>query len=201
MTLDNYEFVADPCITAATITIHDEEEEDLSIRRGGLRNHSKRTKKPAFRPTTTNNYHDDVNRLPTTQSKTGRKTTKTKLPAIDRETMFSRWSAYDKNRGARTLEEHYEQVVLAYPKFGYIQKPLYGKNFDYEDIVVDILHMKLRICDQMLKHAIKIACDVTTANATQKDALQQLQNAFTFFTAFNTKQHICPQKLPLSRKN
>ncbi|CAF1297836.1 unnamed protein product [Didymodactylos carnosus] len=189
LNLDNYEFVADPRVTAATTTIHDEEEEDLSIRRGGLRNHSKRTKQAAFRPTTTNNYLDDVNHLPT-KPKTGRKTTKTKLPAIDRETMFSRWSAYDKTRGARTLKEHYEQVVLAYPKFGYIQKPLYGKHFDYEDIVVDILHMKLRICDQMLKHAIKIACDVTTTNATQKDALQQLQNAFTFFTAFNTKQHV-----------
>ncbi|CAF1654116.1 unnamed protein product, partial [Didymodactylos carnosus] len=129
MTLDNYEIFADPRATAATTTIHDEEEADLSVRRGGLKNHSKRTKKAAFRSTTTNNYPDDVNRLPTTQPRTGRKTTKTKLPAIDRGIIFSRWSAYDKNRAARTLEEHYEQVVLAYPKFGYIQKPLYGKNF------------------------------------------------------------------------
>ncbi|CAF1103769.1 unnamed protein product, partial [Didymodactylos carnosus] len=113
----------------------------------------------------------------------GRKNTntiKTKLPPIDRETMFSRWSAYDPAKGARTLDEHYEQVNTAHPKYGYEQKPLYRRNFNYGEIVVDILHMKLRICDQLLKHSIKVACDVTTPGATQNDALQQIQNGIGF---------------------
>ncbi|CAF0936747.1 unnamed protein product [Didymodactylos carnosus] len=41
---------------------------------------------------------------------------------------------------------------------------------------------EMRICDQLLKHSIKTACDVTAAGATQKDA-------FTFFTHFSTTNH------------
>ncbi|CAF4544143.1 unnamed protein product, partial [Didymodactylos carnosus] len=182
--ISNYEFPATVATIVSTAqastitTVSDDDEEDLSVRRTG----SKRRKQ--IKQPLPSKEVSDIRR--------GRKnanTIKTKLPPIDREIMFSRWSAYDPAKGARTLDEHYEQVNTAHPKYGYEQKPLYGRNFNYDEIVVDILHMKLRICDQLLKHSIKIACEVTTPGATQNDALQQIQNAFTFFTHFSTTNH------------
>ncbi|CAF1115616.1 unnamed protein product [Didymodactylos carnosus] len=93
-------------------------------------------------------------------------------PQITRENVFKMWSAFDVLKGARTLGEHYEQVDAHKSQFGYKEKPLFHNFFAYEDIVVDLLHMKLRICDVLLKHAMKLACEVTDENTTHEDAKQ-----------------------------
>ncbi|CAF1567872.1 unnamed protein product [Didymodactylos carnosus] len=110
-----------------------------------------------------------------------------KVAKITREDVFKRWSAYDVDRGARTLEEHLEGIRHAYPKYGYANKPIYGRNFDYKDIVVDLLHMKLRICDALLKHAIKIASEVGE-DGTQDDIKKQTDDALICFEKFNELQ-------------
>ncbi|CAF1000733.1 unnamed protein product [Didymodactylos carnosus] len=110
-----------------------------------------------------------------------------KIAKITREDVFKRWSAYDVDRGARTLEEHLEEIGHAYPKYGYVDKPIYGRNFDYKDIVVDLLHMKLRICDALLKHAIKIASEVGE-DGTHDDIKKQTNDALIYFEKFKELQ-------------
>ena len=73
-----------------------------------------------------------------------------------KKTLVSPTSVYDKTLCARTLEEKCEclkkkKSSRSNNELGYQSEPLFGNLFDFSDYVLDILHMRLRIFDIILK--------------------------------------------------
>ncbi|CAF1128684.1 unnamed protein product [Didymodactylos carnosus] len=125
------------------------------------------------------------------------------------------WSAFSEDRGARTVQEQNEILDSGDKQnYSYVRAPLYKNYFEYgqsfsafahfsiifccsyKNISADLLHMKLRIADILLKQAIKAACQLPVSSSiTIDEAELQLKDAFTFLTEFSkeTKTHIQTQ--------
>ncbi|CAF4256599.1 unnamed protein product, partial [Didymodactylos carnosus] len=122
------------------------------------------------------------------------------------------WSAFSEDRGARTAQEQHEILNSGDKQnYGYARTPLYKNYFEYaqsflgfapfsvifccsyKNIPANLLHMKLRIADILLKQAIKAACQLPVSSPIRIDEAElQLKGAFIFFTEFSkeTKTHI-----------
>ena len=81
---------------------------------------------------------------------------------IKQKTIVNPTSCYDPTCGARTLEE--KRVSLAKiektkanNELGYQCEPLFGDLFEFNDYIIDPLHMRLRIFDTLLKDILSEA--------------------------------------------
>ena len=66
-------------------------------------------------------------------------------------------SCHDTSKGARSLAEQTLSLVKQNNDLGYKCEPLFGNLFDYQDYCIDILHMKLRVFDVVLKDILSHA--------------------------------------------
>ncbi|CAF1014956.1 unnamed protein product [Didymodactylos carnosus] len=91
-------------------------------------------------------------------------------------TEFGKYSAFDVNKGARSLEQQYLEVTKSKPRFGYQHTPFSKQQLQYTQIITDILHMKLRITDILLAEIISL---ISVTN-TIAERPQHLQNVMIF---------------------
>ncbi|CAF1365581.1 unnamed protein product, partial [Didymodactylos carnosus] len=82
---------------------------------------------------------------------------------------LGKYSAFDPSKGARTLDQQYEELVKSKPRFGYQHQPIFHRKLDYKK-------MKLRIADVLLAEIISLISTTTTL----AERNQHLQNVLTF---------------------
>ncbi|CAF1533997.1 unnamed protein product, partial [Didymodactylos carnosus] len=89
---------------------------------------------------------------------------------------FGKYSAFDPARGARTLNQQYQEVGKSKPGFGYQHEPLFRRKLNYQQVITDVLHMKLKISDILLAEIISLMCVTDTIT----ERAQYLTNVMTF---------------------
>ncbi|RNA32675.1 hypothetical protein BpHYR1_027990 [Brachionus plicatilis] len=108
--------------------------------------------------------------------------------------MTKEWSITDVDKGCRTYQEH--QKVLRQdpkePKYGYYREPIFKDIIPISRYIIDMLHLYLRISDNLLNLLIKECCeaDKFDMGAISKFDLSQYHHLNTLQTTLRSKCNI-----------